>query len=122
VFLASAIAPTLGSIEIAIEHAESGPTLLRTPLSWLLTLNMLRAKLVLPANITLHLTYQRGVLTVAGSLFGSAPVDLPVQLPIVTTARDAREEMQELVELGKDIAQRLVAKRAQDWLRAKLHP
>jgi hypothetical protein len=121
-FLATAIAPTLGQLEIAIEHAESGPTLLRTPLSWLFTLEVLRAKLALPANITLHLTYQRGVLTVAGSLFGSSPVELPVQLPLAITAKDAHEEMQQLVELGKDIAQRVVAQRAQDWLRSKLTP
>ena len=60
------------------------------------------------------------MLTAAGSLFGSAPVELPVQLPLASTARDAHEEMQQLVALGKDIAQRVVAKRAQDWLESKL--
>jgi hypothetical protein len=120
VFMASAITPSIGRVEIAIEHAESGPTRLRTPLSWLLTLEVLRAKLALPAGVTLYLSYQHGVLTVAGSLFGSTPVELPVQLPLLTTAQDAHEEMQQLVELGKDIAERLVAKRAQDWLESKL--
>ena len=120
VFLASAVMPSLGRIEIAIDHAESGPTLLRTPLSWLFTLEVLRAKLALPAGITLLLSYQHGVLTVSGSLFGLTPVELPVQLPIVTTAKDAHEEMQQLVQLGKGIAERLVARRAQDWLRSKI--
>jgi hypothetical protein len=120
VFSAAAIAPTMGHIEIAIEHAESGPTLLRTPLSWLFTLHELRAQLALPAGITLHLAYERGVLAVSGSLFGSTPVELPLQLPIATAAKDAHEEMQELVQLGKDIAERLVARRAQDWLQQKL--
>jgi hypothetical protein len=122
VFMATAIAPTLGRIEIAIDRAESGPTLLRTPLSWLFTLRALTARLALPANITLHLTYQRGTLTVAGALFGSAPIELPLQLPVVTTARDAHEEMQQLVQLGKDVAQRVVAQRAEDWLKSKLVP
>lgn len=120
VFQPSAFMPSMGAIEIAIEHAESGPTLLRSPLSWLLTLEVLRAKLAMPAGITVHLLYQRGVLTAAGSLFGSSPVELPVQLPIAGTAKDAHEELQQLVVLGKDIAQRLVARRAQDWLEQKL--
>jgi hypothetical protein len=116
----SAFAPSMGAIEIAIEHAESGPTVMRSPLSWLLTLEVLRARLALPAGITVHLSYRGGVLTAAGSLFGSEPVDLPVQLPVASTAKDAHEETQALVALGRDIAQRLVAKRAQDWLEQKL--
>src|SRR6185503_10408086 len=40
VFLATSIAPSLGRVAIAIEHAESGPTVLRTPLSWLFTLQV----------------------------------------------------------------------------------
>ncbi|HEX5058936.1 MAG TPA: hypothetical protein VFV99_06230 [Kofleriaceae bacterium] len=120
VFQPSAVMPSLGRIEIAIEHAESGPTTLRTPLSWLLTLETLRAKLELPAGITLHLSYAKGVLTASGSLFGSAPVELPVQLPVVALAHDTHEEMQQLIALGKDIAERLVAKRATDWLESKL--
>ncbi|HEY5927008.1 MAG TPA: hypothetical protein VIV11_35215 [Kofleriaceae bacterium] len=120
VFLPSAITPSMGRIEIAIEHAESGETLLRTPLSWLLTLDVLRAKLALPAGVMLHLGYHRGVLTVAGSLFGSAPVELPVQLPLASVAKDGAEEIQQLIQVGKDIAERLVAKRAQDWLESKL--
>jgi hypothetical protein len=122
VFMPSAVVPGMGRIEIDIEHAESGPTLLRTPLSWLFTLEVLRAKLELPGDLTLHLAYAHGVMTASGSLFGSKPIELPVTLPVASTARDAHEEMQQLVALGKDIAQRLVAKRAQDWLEQKLKP
>lgn len=122
VFLPSALVPALGRIEIAIEHATSGPTVLRTPLSWLLTLEQLRAKLAISANLTLLLTYERGVLTAAGSLFGSSPVSLPLSLPVKQVAQDAAEETKQLIELGRDIAQRLVAKRAQDWLESKLKP
>lgn len=118
--LSTAVAPGLGRIDIAIEYAESGPTVLRTPLSWLLTLEQLRAKIAMAAGITVHVTYDRGVLTASGSLFGSAPVALPIELPVAQTAKDAAEEMHQLVELGKDLAQRLVAKRAQDWLESKL--
>jgi len=120
VFMPSALTPSTGRIEIAIEHAESGPTLFRTPLSWLLTLQVLRAKVSLPAGITLSLGYEHGVMTASSSLFGAAPVDMPLQLPPAEKARDGHEEMQQLIALGKDIAQRLVARRAADWLQSKL--
>jgi hypothetical protein len=119
-FEPSALVPGLGRIAITIEHAESGATRLQTPLSWLLTLEALRAQLALPAGITLHLTYERGVLTASGSLFGSRPVSIPLELPVRQLAHDAHEEMQQLVALGKDVAGRLVAQRAQDWLQSKL--
>jgi hypothetical protein len=120
VFLPSAFAPNLGRIEITIERAVSGPTVLRTPLSWLFSLAELRAHFALPAGIVVHVGYQRGVLTAAGSLFGSAPVELPIEIPVASTAKNAHDEMQLLVQLGRQIAERIVAKRAEDWLKAKL--
>lgn len=120
VFLPSAIAPNLGRIEISIDHAVAGPTTLRTPLSWLFSLEVLEARFALPAGITLHLSYRLGLLTVAGSVFGSTPVTLPVTIPAADSARDAHEEMQLLLGVGKDAAKRLVAQRATDWLRRKL--
>jgi len=120
VFMSSAFTPGFGRLEIAIEHAESGPTLLRTPLSWLFTIRDLRAKIDLPAGVQLHLSYRNGVLTAAGSLFGSTPVELPLQMPVADVTKEAHEETKQLVALAKDIAQQLVAKRAQDWLESRL--
>ena len=120
VFSPSALVPSLGRVEIKIDHAESGETVFRTPLSWLLTMDELRAHLDLPAGLTLRLEYTDGTLSAAGSLFGSTPVQIPIALPIADTARDAQEEVRMLVSFGTDIAERLVAKRAQDWLRRKL--
>jgi hypothetical protein len=122
VFLPSAFAPNLGRIEIAIDRAVTHGTVMRTPLSWLFSLDELRARLALPAGITLTLGYRGGVLTAAGSIFGSTPVALPIQIPLAEMARDAHDEIRLLVELGTDIAERLVAKRAEDWLRSKLSP
>jgi hypothetical protein len=119
-FAPSAFVPDLGRIAIAIDHAEAGPTVLRTPLSWIFALERLRARLELPAGIALTLGYDRGLLSVAGSVFGSSPVALPVALPIAAGAHDAREELDLLVATGEDLAARLVEKRAEDWLRAKL--
>lgn len=120
VFSPSAFAPSLGRIAIAIEHAEASDTVFRTPLSWLFSLEQLRARLELPAGIALRVDYAGGMLSVAGSLFGSTPVTLPVQLPVAAAAHDAHEEIAALVQWGKDLAEALVAKRAEDWLRAKL--
>ncbi len=120
VFSPSAIAPSLGAITIAIEHAEAGATVFRTPLSWLFALDELRARIDLPAGISLHLGYHDGKFSAASSIFGSTPVELPVTLPAANTAHDAHEEIDLLVATGKDLAERLVAKRAQDWLESKL--
>lgn len=122
VFLPSAFMPSLGRIEIAIEHAETGPTVMRTPLSWLFSLKALRARFELPAGVSVVVSYANGMLTATGSLFGSTPVQLPLEIPTAETAKSAQEEMQLLIKLGRDIAERLVAKRAEDWLRSKLTP
>jgi hypothetical protein len=120
VFSPSALLPSLGRVAIDIEHAESGPTTFVTPLSWIFALEQLQATIELPAGIELHLTYDHGVLGAAGSLFGSTPVQLPLELPVVAATRDAHDEVQALIQLGKDVAEGLVAKRAEDWLRSKL--
>lgn len=122
VFSPSAFIPNFGKIEIAIEHVEAGPTVMRTPLSWLLSLQELRARFDLPAGISVRLGYKNGVMTATGSIFGSGPIELPIAIPVADTAKDAHDEMQLLIKLGKDIAEKLVAKRAEDWLRAKLTP
>ena len=122
VFLPSAFLPDLGKVTIAIEHADSAATVMRTPLSWLFSLRELTARFDLPAGISVRVTYRDGMLTASGSLFGSGAIELPVQLPVGDTARDAHDEMQLLIKLGKQIAERLVAKRAEDWLRSKLSP
>ena len=119
-FAPSALVPNIGRVAITIEHAEAGPTVFRTPLSWLFGLTELRARIALPAGITMHLRYADGKLSAAGSLFGSAPVEVPFALPIAEAAHDAREELLLLGKAGEDVAERLVAKRAEDWLRAKL--
>jgi hypothetical protein len=119
-FAPSAFVPSLGRMAITIDHAEAGPTVFRTPLSWIFGLEVLRARLELPANITLRLGYAGGRLSVAGTLFGNAPVEVPFTLPVAQAAKDAREEVQLLVTAGEDVAERLVARRAEDWLRSKL--
>jgi hypothetical protein len=117
-FAPSAILPNIGRIEIHIDHAEAGATTFKTPLSWLFALETLRARIDLPAHVTVELAYDGGTLSAMGTLFGSTPVSIPLALP--EPRGDAHDEVRDLVSLGSDAATRLVAKRAEDWLRTKL--
>jgi len=118
----SALLPNLGRVAIAIEHAEAGDTIFKTPLSWLFALRALRATIDLPAGITLQLSYDHGELRVAGGIFGATPIALPVVLPVADLADDPRAEIAKLIDFGKDVAERLVTRKAEDWLKSKLSP
>ena len=120
-FLPSAFAANLGRVEIHIDHARSGPTTLRTPMSWLFAVHELKAQLALPAGVTVDLTYMEGKLAVTSTLLG-APVEIPLELPDPGQARDGHEENLLLVRLATQVAERVVAQRATDWLRSKLQP
>ncbi len=121
-FSPSALVPSLPRVAIAIEHAEAGATIFKTPLSWLFALRQLRATVELPAGITLRLAYDHGELRVAGGLFGATPIALPLALPVADIADDPQAEIGKLVALGKDVAERLIARKAEDWLRSTLSP
>lgn len=119
-FAPSAFAPSLGRIAVTIDEATAGPTTFKTPLSFLFSLTALTATIELPAGITVKLAYKDGLLTAAGGIFGKAPVAIPFAIPMPDSAGDAVEEIKQLVALGRDLAERLVARRAEDWLKQKL--
>lgn len=119
-FAPSAFLPNLGRVAIRIERAVAGPTRFRSPLSWLFALQELRASFELPGDITVRLAYRDGVLSASGSVFGAAPVEIPVALPVRDAADDAQRELARLVEFGREVAERLVARRAKQWLKSKL--
>ncbi|MBA3540519.1 MAG: hypothetical protein H0T79_12995 [Deltaproteobacteria bacterium] len=119
-FSPSAIAPSLGRIAITVEHAEAKSTVFKTPLSWIFSLDKLQAKLELPGGVMVKLGYANGKLSVAGTLFGSNPVEFPVDIPVANLADDPRGELRKLVELGKTIAEQAVLQRGKDWVKSKL--
>jgi hypothetical protein len=109
-----------GTIDIAIAHAEAGPTVFKTPLSWLFALRALDASVQLPAGIAIHLEYVAGRLRASGSMFGSRAVSVPVALPVANALDDAKAEIYSLVAFGKHLAEQLVMQRVADWLDATL--
>ncbi|HVK82800.1 MAG TPA: hypothetical protein VM513_01770 [Kofleriaceae bacterium] len=119
-FSPSAFLPELGKIEIKIDDVVAGPTTFKTPLSWMFSMQELRATLDLPAGIVVKLEYAAGVLTAAGGIFGAKPVRLPITIPVADAADDAKAEVAKLVALGRQIAERLVEQRAKDWIRSKV--
>lgn len=118
----SAVVPSMGRVAIDIAHAEAGPTVFKTPLSWLFALRALDATVALPGAVTLRLSYDHGELRVAGGMFGATPIAVPIVLPVRDAADDAQVEIAKLVGFGKDVAERLVWRKAEDWIRSKLSP
>src|SRR4029079_18741384 len=98
----------LPRVAIAIEHAEAGDTIFKTPLSLLFALRALRATIEPPDGIPLELRYELGQLRVAGGIFGATPIALPIALPVADLADDPRAEIAKLASFGKDVAERLV--------------
>ena len=119
-FSPSAFVPDLGKIDIQVDEVEAGPTVFKTPLSWLFSMTRLTSTLDLPGDIVVELHYERGLLRAKGGIFGSTPVELPITLPVADAADDAQAEMAKLVAFGKDLAKELVEHRAKDWLKSKL--
>lgn len=119
-FAPSAFLPNLGRVEIRVERAVAGPTRFRSPLSWLFALEELRASFALPGGITVQLAYRDGAMSASGSVFGATPIEVPIALPVRDAADDAQRELARLVEFGRDVAERLVARRASLWLKSKL--
>lgn len=112
--VASGLWPGLARVDLTIERARSGATVLRTALSWLFTLEELVARVELPAGVTVRLTYRGGLLSAAGGPFGSTPVQIPFVLP----RADDTDEVEQLARLGKELGKQLALAQARRWLGA----
>lgn len=119
VFSPAAVVPSLGRITLKIDRATAGPTVFKTPLSWLFQLETLHATLELPFG-TIHLDYANGILSAGGAVFGTTPVTLPFRMPVADLAADPKAELQKLVATWKRLAEQLVEQKARDWLRNRL--
>lgn len=116
----SALVPGLGKVAVHIARAEAGETTFKTPLSFLFHLRSLDATIALPGEVAIGVRYEAGVLQLSGGMFGAAPLALPVQLPVAELADDAAAETAKILAFGRDLAERVIAQRAVDWLKDKL--
>jgi hypothetical protein len=110
--------PSWARFRVTIDHAEAGATTLRTPMSWVFSLERLDARLEVPGAAPVALHYAAGRLEASGSVFGPTPVSIPVTLP----APDPGHEGQQLRALGADLAERLALARASDWIQDEVLP
>ncbi|HVV81810.1 MAG TPA: hypothetical protein VHE35_01980 [Kofleriaceae bacterium] len=92
----------LTRVQLTIERARSGETVLRTALSWLFTLQELVARVELAGGVTVRLEYRGGVLSAAGGPFGAVPVVIPFEIP---PAGD--DEVEQLAAIGKQLGKEL---------------
>lgn len=104
-------APGLGKIEVTVKHAQAGPVVLATSLSWIFRLKAFDASIDV-AGVAVSLRFRDGKFYAAGSVFGSAPVELPFGL----NAAAAGEEVQALLEFGKKLGKEVLLRKAKDLL------
>lgn len=119
VFERNALVRGIGRIAITVEHAQAGETVFRTPLAWLLSLEELRARFDLPARVSFQIEYRDGTWSATGTLFGKTPVQVAMRPPVASLFEDNRAEVKGLVKFGEDLAEALVARKAENWLQSK---
>ena len=112
----TSLLPSLGRLEIHIERARTGPVVMRTALSWVFSLEELVAKVALPGGVALELAYADGKLRVKGGAYGAVPIEVPFAIPILDPAR----EMEQLQELGLELAKQITIQQAEDWLQRQV--
>jgi len=108
---AARLVPGLAKLDVTIDRATAGATTLRTPLSWLFAMREFSAHVDLPIGGTVILTYASGKLRLSGAMFGSDPVELPFELPVLEPAR----ELEQLGELGQRLVRELLAQATSRW-------
>ena len=106
------ILPSFGRLEVHLERATAGPTVLRTALSWVFSLRSLVARVDLPGGVTIRLAYDHGRLRAQGGMFGSTPVEVPFAIPVL----DPAHEMEQLAALGIELVQKMTMRQAEEWL------
>jgi hypothetical protein len=113
VFAPTSLTGSWGKATLAVERAEAGATVLRTPMSWLFALEHLDAVLDLPGIAPIALHYDAGRLEASGSVFGATPIGIDVHLPAPEPGHEGRQ----LADLATDLAERLALARAEHLLR-----
>lgn len=113
VTMPSAALPTLGKLELTIERARAGPTVLRTPLSWVFSLQELVAHFEVAGGVSVRVEYKGGKLRASGGVLGSPWVEVPFTIPVLDPAR----EMEQLAQMGMELAEKMTFEQAESILK-----
>ncbi|HLU68398.1 MAG TPA: hypothetical protein VKZ63_19070 [Kofleriaceae bacterium] len=121
----SALLPGLGRIEIELGRAETGPIDLGGALSWIEAVRWLQADVSAPGGIRLTGLYREGELNLAGSLFGSEPIQVPLRFPDLEPGASELEVlsavMAEVMRAGgaaiaREVAEEAAIDRVRSWV------
>jgi hypothetical protein len=80
VLMPTALLPRLGRIDVHLDHAVTGPLVLRNAMSWLFALDDLHA-VVDVGGASAQVAYENGALGVGAGLLGSRPITVPFRMP-----------------------------------------
>jgi hypothetical protein len=106
------VMPALGRLEVTIEHARAGPTVLRTALSWVFSLDELVARIDVGDGVTVKVEYRDGKMKASGGVFGGGWVEVPFVIPVLEPAH----ELEQLATMGIDLAEKMTVRQAEGWL------
>ncbi len=109
----TALLPALGRVDIAIDHARTGPFTQRNGASWVFALRELVARVDLPGGVGGSFGYRDGRLSIGGGLLGAAPLELEFALP---EPDPEQLEPGQLAALARSLARALLQGAAVDWL------
>jgi hypothetical protein len=107
-----------GRVDIKLAYIIAGPTVFKTPVSWLFELRGLRATVTMPLG-TVELAYLNGVLVAWGGIF-TTPLVLAVPPPALDPADDNRAELARIVGWGKALAKRVLKENLKSLMRQPL--
>ena len=77
----TALLPGLGRVEARVARAEASDVTVSSAVSWLGGITALDGGVKLPGGIDVGAAYADGGMVVRGSLFGSTPLTIPLELP-----------------------------------------
>lgn len=101
---ATSLVPGLARVDLTIERAVAGATTMRTPLSWLFALEVLTARLDLPAGLAVRVTFAADRLILSGG-----PFDTSVEIPFAIPELDPAREVEQLEAIARALAGVLAA-------------
>ena len=105
-------------IEVKLELVEAGPTVFKTPLSWIFELRALRAVVTSPLG-TVDVTYANGLLVASGGVF-TKPLVMAVPLPERNEDDDNKAELARIAGWGKALAKRALKENIKALMRQPL--